>query len=72
MGLIVTACGNLCNCVVVYYTWVNSQVCLINTAYTTVHAAIQLLCMGALMYGLGAYEPMCTPPDDATEGKLTM
>ena len=52
MGLIVTACSNLCNCVVIYYTWVNSQVCLINTAYTTVHAAIQQLCMGALMYGL--------------------
>ena len=33
MGLIVTACGNLCGCVVVYYMWVNSQVCLINTAY---------------------------------------
>ena len=24
-------------------------------------AAVQLLCMGALMHGLGAYEPMCTP-----------
>ena len=23
--------------------------------------AIQLLCMGALVHGLGAYEPTCTP-----------
>ena len=46
-GLLIAACG----CVVDYCTLINSQV----------WAAVQLLCMGVLTHGLGAYEPMCTP-----------
>ena len=46
-GLLIAACS----CVVDYCTLINSQV----------WEAVQLLCMGALTHGLGAYEPTCTP-----------
>ena len=53
LGLLVAACG----CVVVYCTWVNSLVCAaVQYCYSYCYA-----CMGALMYGLGAYEPTCIP-----------